>query len=178
VLKPAAEWTGASECVVLCTACAIKINVNGYYTGYGAFVKMEMGAIEEWQKNNNNSDHVIIRWWLQNHVFCKQSFRLYNFRSLTRNVLQNISKFKWSLCHSLPISIYRFVPPIIRLPVLAVLDGSSDACLRPLLVNSIIEKIQFINLKIDFYNKTILTSLKEFMMRQKVKTSYILTSNQ
>jgi len=44
-VKPAAKSTGASECVVLCTA--IKINVNGYHTGYGTFVKVEPSTIEE-----------------------------------------------------------------------------------------------------------------------------------
>jgi len=33
--------------MALCTASAIKINVNGCHTGYGTFVKMEMGATEE-----------------------------------------------------------------------------------------------------------------------------------
>jgi len=62
---------------------------------------------------------------------------------VTRDILRNISKFRWSLCYSLPVSIYGFVPPVIHLPVLAVMDGSSDARLRSLLVNSIIEKINF-----------------------------------
>jgi len=53
-LKPAAEWTGVSECVVRC-----KLNVNDCHTAYGIFVKMELGMMEEWQKNN--SDHVIGR---------------------------------------------------------------------------------------------------------------------
>jgi len=57
------------------------------------------------------------------------SFRIHNFKSLTRDELRNISIFRWSF---LPISIYGFVP--------ALMDGSSDACLRPLLLNSIIEK--------------------------------------
>jgi len=35
-----------------------------------------------------------------------------------RNVLWTISKFGWSLCNSLFISIYEFVPPVIDLPVL------------------------------------------------------------
>jgi len=58
-----------------------------------------------------------------------------------RDVLWNISKFRWSLCHSLPISMYGFIPPVICLPILAVMDVGSDAHLRPLLVNSIIEKM-------------------------------------
>jgi len=103
---------------------------------YGTFIKMEPGMMEEWQKNNK-SDHV--------HIVCKQC---YNFRSLTRDVLRNISKFRWSLSHFLPISTYGFVPPVICLPALW------------LLMNVIIEKkIDFLNSRIDFYSKTIFTSL-------------------
>jgi len=58
---------------------------------------------------------------------------------------------RWSLCHSLPIGIYGCVPPVIRLLVLAVMDGVTDACLTPLLVNLITD---------FFYNKMILTSPK------------------
>ena len=155
----ATEWIGANECVVLCPACVIEINVNGYDTGYSTFIKMEPGAVKEWQKNNNNSDHMIVYCRSQNHT-CKQSFRLYNCESLTSDVLRNSSKFRWSLCPSLLISIYGFVPPVIHSLVLAVIDRSSDARLRPILVNHIIEKIEFLNSKIDFYN-TILTSLIE-----------------
>jgi len=102
---------------------------------------MEPGAMEEWQKNNsnNNRDHMIICWRLQNHV-CKQIFRLYNFQSLMGDVLWNFSKTRWSHCHSPPISIYGFIiiPSVIHLPVLAVMDGNSNACLRPLLIHSIL----------------------------------------
>jgi len=39
------------------------------------------------------------------------------------------------VCHFLPVtgSIYRFVPPVIHLAILTVIDGGSDAHLRPLL---------------------------------------------
>jgi len=37
----------------------------------------------------NNSNQVIICWRSQNHVVCKQSFRLYDFQSLTVDVLWN-----------------------------------------------------------------------------------------
>jgi len=49
-----------------------------------------------------------------------------------------------SLCHSLPVSRYGFIPPVIHLPVLAVMDGGSDAHLRllVLLVNSILLLIE------------------------------------
>jgi len=40
--------------------------------------------------------------------------------------------------------LYGLVPPVIRLLVFAVMGGSSDARFRPLLVNSIIEKIDFV----------------------------------
>jgi len=39
------------------------------------------------------------------------------------------------------------------------MDGGSDAHLMPLFVHSIIQKNDFLNSTIDFYNKTILTSL-------------------
>jgi len=48
MLKPAAERTAVSECMVLCTACAIKINVNnGNQIGYGTFVKIKLGTMEK-----------------------------------------------------------------------------------------------------------------------------------
>jgi len=49
--------------------------------------------------------------------------------------------------------IYTFIPPVIRLLVLAVMDGDSDAHLRPLLINSIN----------DFNNNMILTPLNTKM---------------
>jgi len=46
--------------------------------------------------------------------------------------------------------LYGIVPPVTRLLVVAVMDGGSDACLRPLLVNSIIEKNRFFELRNRF----------------------------
>jgi len=56
-----------------------------------------------------------------------------------RDVLRNISEFRQNLCQFMLITIYAFVPPVIRLPVLAVMD----ARLRPLLVNLINQKNRF-----------------------------------
>jgi len=61
--------------------------------------------------------------------------------------------------------LYGFVPPVIHLLIVAVMGGSSDARLRSFLVYSVIKKIDFCNLRINFYNKTILTSLDTNMTR-------------
>jgi len=54
------------------------------------------------------------------------------------------------VCHSLPVSIKGFVPPVIHLPVLDVMDGGNDTCLRPLLVNLLIQKHRSFELENQF----------------------------
>jgi len=64
------------------------------------------------------------------------------------------SSSRWSLCHFLPIDIYMdlfhqlFVYRYLQLEMAAMMH-----VLRPLLVNSIIKKNDFLNLRINFCNK-------------------------
>lgn len=78
---------------------------------------------EEWQKKYNNSDHVIICWQLQNHIVCEQCFRLYKSRGIYYGILASFDGVFVIFCLYI---IYGFIPPVICLPVLGVIDGSND----------------------------------------------------
>jgi len=140
--------------MVLCTACVIKINVNGYHNGYG--------HSSRWNRARRRRDIRTIKTAITRSYVDDRKITLSVNKVLGFTILNHLWGMYYGIlasldgvsCHCMPIrDIYTFIPPVIRLLVLAVMDGDSDAHLRPLLINSIN----------DFNNNMILTPLNTKM---------------